>query len=55
MLSRKLIINFLQNQSRGYTHKWLPNCLVYSYIPTDEQIKESDIFKLYKRKQKTIY
>ena len=36
MLSRKLIINLLQNQSGDYTHKWLPNCFVYNYIPTDE-------------------
>ena len=36
MLSRKLIINLLQNQSRDYTHKWVPNCFVYNYIPTDE-------------------
>ena len=36
LLSRKLIINLLQNQSGDYTHKWLPNCFVYSYIPTDE-------------------
>ena len=25
MLSRKLIKNLLQNQSRDYTHEWLPN------------------------------
>ena len=36
MLSRKLIINLLQNQSGYYTHKWLPICFVYNYIPTDE-------------------
>ena len=36
MLSRKLIINLLQNQSGDYTHKWLPNCFTYNYIPTDE-------------------
>ena len=36
MLSRKLIINLLQNQSGDYTHKWLPSCFVYNYIPTDE-------------------
>ena len=36
MLSRKLTINLLQNQSQEYNHKWLPNCFVYNYIPTDE-------------------
>ena len=36
MLSRKRIINLLQNQSGDYTHKWLPNCFAYNYIPTDE-------------------
>ena len=36
MLSRKLIINLLQNQSGNYTHKWLPKCFVYKYILTDE-------------------
>ena len=36
MLSRKLIINLLQNQSGDYTHKWLPSCFVYNDIPTDE-------------------
>ena len=36
MLSRKLIINLLQNQSGDYTHKWLPNCFVYNYITTDK-------------------
>ena len=36
MLSRKLIINLLQNQSGDYTPKWLPNCFVYDYIPTHE-------------------
>ena len=36
MLSRKLIINLLQNQSGDYTHKWLSKCFVYNYIPTDE-------------------
>ena len=36
MLSRKLIIILLQNQSGDNTHKWLPNCFVYNYIPTDE-------------------
>ena len=36
MLSRKLIINLLQNQSGNYTLKWLPNCFMYNYIPTDE-------------------
>ena len=36
MLSRKLIINLLQKQSGDYTDKWLPNCFVYNYIPTDE-------------------
>ena len=35
-LSRKLIINLLQNQSGDYTHKWVPSCFVYNYIPTDE-------------------
>ena len=37
MLTRKLIISLLQNQSWDYTHKWLPNRSVYNYIPTDEQ------------------
>ena len=36
MLSRKLIINLSQNQSGNHTQKWLPNCFVYNYIPTDE-------------------
>ena len=36
MLSRKPIINLLQNQRGYYTHKWLPYCFVYNYIPTDE-------------------
>ena len=36
MLSGKLIINLLQNQSGDYTQKWLPNCFVFNYIPTDE-------------------
>ena len=36
MLSRKLIKNFLQNQSGDYTHNWLPNCFVYNYILTDQ-------------------
>ena len=36
MLSRKLRITLLQNQSGDYTHKWLPNCFVYNYIPTDK-------------------
>ena len=35
MLSIKFIINLLQNQSGDYTHKWLPNCFVYNYKPTD--------------------
>ena len=30
MLSRKLILNLLQNQSGDYTHKWLPICFVYN-------------------------
>ena len=36
MLFTKLIINLIQNQSGDYTHKWLRNCFVYIYIPTDE-------------------
>ena len=36
MLSRKLIIIPLQNQIGDHTHKWLPKCFVYNYIPTDE-------------------
>ena len=36
MLSRKPIIIFLQNQSGDYTHKWLPNCFAFNYIPRDE-------------------
>ena len=36
VLSRKHIKNLLQNQSRDYTHKRLPNCFVYNCIPTDE-------------------
>ena len=36
MLSKKPILNLLQNQSRDYTHKWLPKSFVYNYIPTDE-------------------
>ena len=36
MLSRKLIINLLQNQSWDFIHKWLPNCFAYNHIPTDE-------------------
>ena len=35
-LTRKLIINILQNQSGDYTQEWLPNCFVCNYIPTDE-------------------
>ena len=35
-LSRKLILNLLQNHSGDYTHKWLPKCFAYNYIPTDE-------------------
>ena len=35
LLSRKVIKNVLQNQSGDYTHNWLPNCFVYSYIPSD--------------------
>ena len=30
MLSRKLMIHRLQNQSWDYTHRWLPNCFVYN-------------------------
>ena len=36
MPSRKLIMNLLQNQGGDYAHKWLPNCFMYNYIPTDE-------------------
>ena len=36
MLSGKLIINLLQNQSRNFTHKRLPTCFVYNYIPIDD-------------------
>ena len=36
MLTRKLIINLLQNKSEDYTHEWLPNCFIFNYIPTDE-------------------
>ena len=36
-LTRKLIINLSQNQSGDYTYKWLPNCFLYNYIPTDDK------------------
>ena len=35
-LTRKLIINLLQNQSGDYNHEWLPNCFIFIYIPMDE-------------------
>ena len=37
MLTRKLIINLLQNKSEDYTHEWLPNCSIFNYIPTEEK------------------
>ena len=36
MLYRKPINNLLQEQSGDYTHKWLPNCFAFNYIPTGE-------------------
>ena len=36
MLTRKLIRNLLQNKSEDYTDKWLPNCFIFNYIPTDD-------------------
>ena len=36
ILSKKPILNLLQNQSGDDTHKRLPNCFAYIYIPTGE-------------------
>ena len=35
-LTRKHILNILQNQSCVYTQGWLPNCFALNYKPTDK-------------------